>query len=286
MTLVEHLYELRYRLGVALAAIAVGAVFGFWWFTNSIFVVPSLNDLLLGPYCALPSEWRLSPNGECQLLQTRPFEVFFLRMKVGVAVGALVLSPVWLYQLWAFITPGLHTRERRFAQVFVGCASVLFIAGAVLAYFIVPIGLRFMVGLGGDGFFTALSGGDYINFVLLLLLIFGVSFELPLVLVMLNFAGVVSHEQLRRWWRGVVFGLFIFAAVVTPQDPFSLLALGGALSLLYAAALLISRVHDTRKHRRDEFAGLAPDEASKVDHRPSQMDPGGGDSVNDRSNNV
>ncbi|MHA6804771.1 twin-arginine translocase subunit TatC [Salinifilum ghardaiensis] len=286
MTLVEHLYELRYRLGVALAAIAVGAVFGFWWFTHPIFAVPSLNDLLLGPYCALPSDWRLSPNGQCQLLQTRPFEVFFLRMKVGIAVGALVLSPVWLYQLWSFITPGLYARERRFAQVFVGCASALFIAGGVLAYYVVPVGLQFMVGLGGDGFFTALTGGDYINFVLLLLLVFGVSFELPLVVVMLNFAGVLSYEQLKNWWRGVLLGLFAFAAVVTPQDPFSMLALGGALSLLFLAALLICRVHDARKHRRDEFAGLAPDEPSKVDHRPSRMEPEDGDPTNGRSGNT
>src|SRR5699024_10952983 len=109
--------------------------------------------------------WRLSPNGQCQLLQTKPFEVFMLRMKVGVAIGAVVLSPVWLYQLWAFITPGLYRKERRFAGVVVGCASALFAIGAVLAYYIVPRGLQFVVGLCGAGFFTALTGRDYINFV-------------------------------------------------------------------------------------------------------------------------
>lgn len=268
----EHLYELRYRLGIAFIAIGVGAVFGFWWFTNSIYVVPSLSDLLLGPYCALPQEWRLSPNGQCQLLQTRPFEVFMLRLKVGVAVGALLFSPVWLYQLWAFITPGLFRRERRFAGVFVTFASMLFIVGGVLAYYIVPVGLEFMVGLGGEGFFTALTGGDYINFVLLLLLIFGVSFELPLIMVMLNFAGVLRYETLRAWWRGIVFGLFVFSSLVTPQDPFSLLVLGGALSALFGVALFICRVHDRRKDRKEGLESLDPDEPSKVDHRPSGLD--------------
>ncbi|WP_263254295.1 twin-arginine translocase subunit TatC [Saccharopolyspora rosea] len=276
MTLVEHLYELRYRLGVAMVAVVIGGIFGFWWFANSAFGVPTLGDLLLGPYCSLPAEMRLSPNGHCQLLQTKPFEVFMLRLKVGLSVGAVVLSPVWLYQLWAFITPGLLDKERKFARMFVFCASLLFVAGAVLAYFVVPQGLKFMVGFGGGSFFTALTGGDYINFVLVLLLIFGVSFELPLVLVMLNMAGILSYAKLKSWWRGLVFALFVFAAVATPgQDPFSMLALAGALCLLFAIAMAICRAHDGRKQKKLAAAGLEEvglDEPSKIDYRPSRLD--------------
>lgn len=277
MTLVDHLYELRYRLGVALIAIVAGGAFGFWWFDHSPLGLPSLGDLVKGPYCALPESMRFTPKPHtCQLLQTKPFEVFMLRLKVGAAVGSVLFSPVWLYQLWAFITPGLYAKERKFAATFVGVASVLFAAGAVLAYFVVPEGLTFMIGLGGDAFITALTGGDYINFVLVMLVIFGVSFELPLVLVMLNRAGIVSYEKLKHWWRGIVFALFVFGAVATPgQDPVSMLALSLALTLLFSFAMLICRAQDRGKARKLESQGLQGtdlDEPSKIDYQASSLD--------------
>ncbi|MDA3629983.1 twin-arginine translocase subunit TatC [Saccharopolyspora oryzae] len=276
MTLVDHLYELRYRLGVAIAAVVVGAIFGVWWFSNSAFGLPTLSDFLLEPYCQLPVTQRLSPNGTCQLLQTEPFEIFMLTLKVGVAVGAVLFSPVWLYQLWAFITPGLYAKERKFARLFVSCATVLFLAGAVLAYYILPVALSFMSGFGGDAFFTALSGGKYISFMLLLLVIFGVSFELPLVLVMLNLAGIVSYDKLKSWWRGIVFALFVFAAIATPgQDPFSMLALAAALCLLFTIAMVICRSNDKRKAKKLAAQGLTEvglDEASQIDFRASELD--------------
>lgn len=276
MALIDHLYELRYRLGIALVGIVAGAGFGFWWFSNSLFGLPTLGELITGPYCALPPSMRFSPGGKCQLLQTRPFEVFMLRLKVGVAVGSVLFSPVWLYQLWAFITPGLYAKERKFARSFVVIASVLFAAGALLAYYVVPEGLTFMVGFGGDTFFTALTGGEYINFVLMMLVIFGVSFELPLVLVMLNRAGLVSYAKLKSWWRGIVFALFVFGAIATPgQDPFSMLMLSLALSGLFGLALVICRLQDRSKAKKLEAAGLQGadlDEPSKIDLRPSSLD--------------
>ena len=277
MTLVDHLYELRYRLGVAMTALVIGGAFGFWWFSNTLFGLPTLGDILLGPYCALPANMRFSPHpGECQLLQTKPFEVFMLRLKVGISVGAVLFSPVWLYQLWAFITPGLKDNERKFASTFVGFASVLFVAGAVLAYFVVPQGLTFMVGFGGNAFFTALTGDEYISFVLLMLFMFGASFEMPLVLVMLNRAGILSYAKLRSWWRGFVFALFVVAAVATPgQDPISMLALAAALCLLFGIALVLCRSHDRSKAKQQQELGLEGvglDEASKIDHRPSELD--------------
>ncbi|WP_374727547.1 twin-arginine translocase subunit TatC [Haloactinomyces albus] len=277
MTLVDHLYELRYRLGLATLAIVAGGILGFWWFSHSPFGLPTLSTFVTGPYCSLPAEMRFSPeDGQCQLMQTKPFEVFMIRLKVGLSLGAVLLSPVWLYQVWAFITPGLYTKERKFAGTFVALASVLFTVGAALAYFVVPEGLAFMVGFGGDAFFTALTGGEYINFVLLMLIIFGVSFELPLILVMLNRAGLVSFDQLRSWWRGIVFVLFIFAALATPgQDPISMIVLAAALSVLFGIAMLLCRSHDRSKARKLEqqgLQGLDPDEASDIDHRPSSLD--------------
>ncbi|WP_092627907.1 twin-arginine translocase subunit TatC [Actinopolyspora mzabensis] len=276
MTLVDHLYELRYRFGVALLAVISGGIFGFWWFSHQLFGLPSLGDFVTGPYCSLPSDMRLSPNDKCQLMQTRPFEVFMIQLKVGLSLGAVLLSPVWLYQFWAFIAPGLHARERKFARVFVGIGSLLFVAGAALAYFVAPKGLAFMSGFGGGAFFTALTGGEYINFVLLMLLFFGISFELPLVMVMLNRAGVVSYAKLRSWWRGSVFALFVFAAIATPgQDPLSMLVLAAALCALYGVALVICRAHDNSKARKEASAQQAdPDQPSELDTRPSEVDVG------------
>lgn len=272
MPFMEHLRELRYRLLIALSAIALGGVLGFVWWGVSPFGFSSLGDLLTGPYCALPPTLRLTPNpGRCQLLQTAPFEVFTLRMKVGVAAGAVLTAPIWIYQIWAFITPGLYDKERKFAVTFVGTASVLFAGGAVLAYFVVPTGLSFLVNLGGGQFITALTGQSYISFLLTMLAVFGLTFELPLLVVMLNRVGVLPYAKLKRWQRGILFGLFVLAAVATPgNDPISMLALAFALVVLFETAVLIARAHDRAVARRQAEQGwddLDPDQPSPLDHR-------------------
>ncbi|MGH3548454.1 MAG: twin-arginine translocase subunit TatC [Pseudonocardiaceae bacterium] len=272
MTLMEHLYELRNRLFVALCAIGLGGVLGFVWWGVSAFGLPSLGDLITRPYCALPTTVRLTPNpGRCQLLQTAPFEVFTLRMQVGLAAGAVLTAPIWVYQVWAFITPGLYAKERRFAITFVGVASVLFAGGAVLAYYVVPTGLSFLANLGGGEFITALTGAAYIGFLLTMLAVFGLTFELPLLVVMLNRVGVLPYAKLQRWQRGILFGLFVLAAVATPgNDPVSMLALAGALVVLFEAAVLIARQHDRAVARRRAEQGwdnLDPDEPSPLDDR-------------------
>ncbi|MGH3722430.1 MAG: twin-arginine translocase subunit TatC [Pseudonocardiaceae bacterium] len=278
MTVMEHLYELRNRLFVALSAIAVGGVLGFIWWGVSPFGLPSLGALLTGPYCELPPTLRLTqPTGGCQLLQTAPFEVFTLRMQVGVAAGAVVTAPIWIYQIWAFITPGLYVKERKFALTFVGTASVLFAGGAVLAYYVVPTGLFFLANLGGGQFITALTGASYIGFLLTMLAVFGLTFELPLLVVMLNRVGVLPYEKLKRWQRGILFGLFVLAAVATPgNDPISMLALAFALVVLFEAAVLIARAHDravARKRAEQGWDDLDPDEPSPLDHRVEPVSP-------------
>ncbi len=272
MTLMEHLYELRNRLFLALCAIGLGGILGFVWWGVSAFGLPSLGDLITRPYCALPTTVRLTPNpGRCQLLQTAPFEVFTLRMQVGLAAGAVLTAPIWVYQVWAFITPGLYAKERRFAVTFVGAASVLFAGGAVLAYYVVPTGLSFLANLGGGEFITALTGAAYIGFLLTMLAVFGLTFELPLLVVMLNRVGVLPYAKLQRWQRGILFGLFVLAAVATPgNDPVSMLALAGALVVLFEAAVLIARQHDRAVARRQAEQGwdnLDPDEPSPLDDR-------------------
>lgn len=277
MTLRDHIYELRHRLGLAILFILLGGVLGFIWFGTNVGPIPSLGDILTGPYCALPVGVRFQPGDHCQLLQTQPFEAFLIQFKVGVAVGAVVTAPLWLHQVWAFITPGLYARERRFALTFVAAGSVLFVFGAVLAYLVVPKGLAVLVSFGGDNFITALAANDYISFVLIMLLIFGACFELPLLVVMLNMVGVLPYANLKRWRRGILFAVFVFAAFATPgTDPISMIALALALSVLLELATQIARIHDKRKARRegdDPNAGLNDDEPSPMNYSPEPVLP-------------
>ncbi len=275
MTLIEHIYEFRRRLGYALLALIAGGIIGFIWFGNRVGPIPSLGELITGPYCAVPEERRLTSGDGCQLLQTVPFEAFMIQLKVGLAAGAVLFAPLWLYQIWAFIAPGLYSKERKYAMTFVSFASVLFALGAVLAYLMVPHALEILMNFGGDSFVTALTGDKYVSFVLSLLLIFGVSFELPLLIVMLNRVGVVRYQQLKKWRRGIIFALFVFAAFVTPADPFSMIALAGALTLLFEFAIQLTRLHDRKldRQRADEgWDQLSDDEAAPFEYTPTSVD--------------
>jgi sec-independent protein translocase protein TatC len=278
MSLREHLYDLRHRLGLALLFLVIGAIFGYIWWDLKILGGPTLGDIMIHPYCTLPQAAR-GGGATCTLLQTTPFEGFMVRMKMGLGVGSVLTSPLWLYQIWAFIAPGLYAKERKFARRFVMFASALFVVGALLAYFVVPQGLQVLVSFGGGYFTTFFKADDYFSFLLVMLLIFGVSFELPLVIIMLNQIGVLTYDKLKRWRRGIYFALFVFAAFATPgTDPISMVALSLAMCALFEISVQVSRVHDRRKAARvsetgEDYSKLDDDEVSPLDHQPEAEKP-------------
>lgn len=273
MSLVEHLQELRRRVIYAVLALIIGTILGYIWYQIEIntpwFKIHSLGDILRGPYCSLPPESRadFSFDGECRLLATDPFEMFLLRLKVGGLAGIVLSSPVWLYQIWAFITPGLHKNERRSTFTFVSIAVTFFVAGAVLAYYIIDVGLAFLMTIGDEFQAAALTGEKYFNFVLALLLIFGVSFEIPLIISMLNVVGLLTYDSIKDKRRMIIMILFIFAAIMTPgQEPYSMIILALALTILVELALQFCRWNDSRRKKQ------RPDWLDEDDNTASQLD--------------
>ncbi len=261
MSLTEHLRELRNRLAKALVALTIATVVCF------IFE-PHIFNILKEPYCSLPESARAG-GGKCQLFFFGILDAFMIRLKISLISGAVFSAPVWLYQLWSFITPGLHRHERRWSLTFVGFSLVLFGLGAYFAYLTLSKGLQLLLGFSGDGLVSLLDVNKYLSYVFAMLLIFGLSFELPLLVAMLNLAGVVSTAKLRSWRRAEIFLVFVFAAVVTPsQDPFTMIALGLPMCLLYEVALVIGWLNDRRRGRRGDtspYAGLDDDETSPLD---------------------
>ena len=259
MSIVEHIQELRRRLIIAVIAILIGTILGYLWYGTNVGPLRSLGEILREPYCKLPSEVRFgAATGECRLLATGPFEMFLLRLKVGFIAGIVLSAPVWIGQIWGFITPGLKKNERRWAVSVSLVATLFFFFGAALAYLVLHHGLHFLLTVGDEAQITALKGSEYFSFVLILLLVFGVSFELPLFTVLLSFAGLLRYDSIKTKRRYIIVGLFVFAAFVTPADPFSMLALGCALTLMMEIAYVIIRFNDKRRDKRQAREADAP----------------------------
>ncbi|HEY2832547.1 MAG TPA: twin-arginine translocase subunit TatC [Sporichthyaceae bacterium] len=242
MPLMEHLRELRRRLVRSLIAIIIGAVAG-WYFYDHIV------HAMIDPVCQ-PGVKGVS-TGRCgALVVTGVVGPFSLQMKVALFAGIAFASPVWLYQFWAFLAPGLHRHEKRWAYGIVGAGVPLFAFGAWLSYLILPTAVRVLLGLSPTDVHNQIPLDDYLNFVLRMLFVFGMSFELPLVIVMANLAGLVSARRVRSWWRGMTFGIFVFAAVATPTgDPGTMTVMATPMVFLYGCAIVITTFIDRRRAR-------------------------------------
>lgn len=231
MTIVEHLTELRRRLVISLVAVALAAVVGF------VFYEPIL-DFLKRPYCDV-----LPPGEPCLLYVQDPIEGFTTRLRIAAFSGLFLASPVVLWQLWRFVTPGLHPKEKRYAIPFIISSIVLFMMGAALAYFTFSRALDFLISVGGGSFQEIYSPARYLRLILFMFLGFGIAFLFPVLLVFLELAGVLGTRQLRKWRRHVAVGVVIAAAIITPsQDPWTLMMLSVPLYLFYEAAILIGRL--------------------------------------------
>jgi sec-independent protein translocase protein TatC len=256
MTLLEHLRELRSRLFKAALGVLVGFGIG-WWLSN-----PVLN-LLEHPYC----EFQAQAQEKCGLTALGVTDPLALQMKVALYIGLIIAAPIWLYQLWAFIAPGLHRSERRWAYVFAALATPLFAAGSVAAYFAVAKGLPFLLQFGGPNIKVQLEITRYVGFFTNLILLFGFAFEFPLVVMLFNIAGLASAKRLLGWWRVAVFAFFAFSAIAVPTaDPFGMSILGLSLTALYFGAVGFAFINDRRRERRRraEFGDVADDEVSPL----------------------
>lgn len=278
MSLMEHLYELRRRLFWAVLTIVLGTILGFIWFNNGIpaWGIKSLGQLLKEPYCAAGVQTAFNLPGQdiqdCKLLALGPFSGLQLQLKAALMAGVVFSSPGWIYQIWAFVTPALFQKERRYAITFVTFGVLLFATGAVLAYLVIPEALKVLLGFGGDAVQPALEAALYYSFLMTLLIVFGLSFELPLFLIALNIIGVLKGKQMAKWRRYAIFAIFVFAALVVPgNDPITMLALALALTLLYEVSLQFAKFNDKRKGRAEAeaYAELPDDEASPDPTQPS-----------------
>lgn len=261
MTLMEHIADLRNRLLVAVVVILVGTAATFYFADE---IIKFLSD----PYCSALSSGSVEESGDgaqCEAVLNSPISHIALMLKISLYTALVGTAPVWLYQLWAFIAPGLHRNERKYAYLFIGIAAPLFLAGAILAYFVVAHGMEFIMLLASQDFVILLNLEDYLNFFLSVMMVFGIGFEFPLIMLMLNVIGLVNAKQMLGWWRIVVLVSFIFTAIFTPTpDPFGMTALAICMLILYLAACGVAYLNDKRKGITYDDDNLDDDEAGDI----------------------
>lgn len=260
MALTDHLREFRNRLAISVLAVVVGFVVAWAFY-------PQLLELLTSPVQNVADTLQKKDGTETELVINGVASSFLLQTKVSLVAGMVAASPIWLYELWAFIMPGLHRNERRWTIMFVSAAGPLFFAGVLLGYYVLPKGLLVLIGFTPDQATNLIELNDYLMFVIRVLLVFGIAFEIPLFVVMLNLAGVLRARTLAKYRGWIVFFTFVFAAVATPStDPITMLMLAIPMILLFLISEMIARIIDRRRGRNldPDYAEFDDDEASPI----------------------
>jgi len=254
MALSDHLRELRARiLRVFLTFLVV--------FLVSLFFFDQLFDFVYGPY---EEALQKLPKGSSLATTSGAGGGLMLYLKLCGFAALVVTSPVWLYQIWAFILPGLHPSEKRWTRIFVAIATPLFLVGLVLGFVTLPKGLEVLIGLNPDPITNLVDFNEYLQFFTRTLLVFGLAFEIPVFVVMLNLAGVVKGKTLGSYRPWIIVGIFVFAAIATPStDPFTMTFMAVPMVILYGISEVIARIHDRRRDER-RHSDLSPDEVSPL----------------------
>ncbi len=256
MALADHLRELRARVLKIVTIVFVGMIVALFFF-KPIFA------LVLGPYETAVAQ--LPEDIESVATIAGVGGPLMLYLKLCGTTSLILTSPLWLYQIWAFILPGLHDKERKWSRVFAAIAGPLFLTGVAVGYFTLPKGLEILIGLTQADLTNLVEFGDYLSFLIRTLLVFGIAFEIPVFVVLLNLAGVLTGKALGSHRAWVIIGTFVFAAVATPStDPFTMLFLAVPMVLLFVISELIARFLDRRKAQADPARVWDDDEASPL----------------------
>lgn len=255
MALSDHLRELRARVLKVTLILVLG-------FVAALFFYHQLYELVAHPYLRAQAELG---HGETEAYTQGVGGPFSLYVKLCGFAALIGTSPLWIYQIWAFILPGLLPRERRWSMAFVSVAAPLFLLGVAAAYLILPKGVQVLISFNPDGVKNLVEFNDYLSFFLHTLIIFGVAFEVPVFVAALNLIGILPARTLRRIRPWIIIAIFVFAGAATPTtDPFTMLAMALPMCLLYGGAEVFAHVHDRRKAARSVNAGLDPDTPSDI----------------------
>ena len=268
MPLIDHIRELRNRVVKMALGLIAGMIVGFIFF-NPVwhFIERPLCSVHIRGYTGCT---KLGVN---ELVLNGPLDAFYLRVKVALIVGVILSSPVWLYQLWSFVAPGLYARERRWGYTFIGTAVPLFLTGVALAYLSLGRSMHYLLGLTPQHVSNLIQVDLYMSFVMTIMLAFGLAFELPLLIIMLNLAGILTHERFRKWRRMILFSVFLIGGIANPSpDPITMLILGGACAVLVEVAEFIVWSNDRRRARLhpSPYEGIADDELAPLDPQDTE----------------
>jgi sec-independent protein translocase protein TatC len=269
MTLAEHLRELRSRLVKSMLAVALAGVVGLVFYQQII-------QAFIGPF----RDAAEAGGNTAEINFGAIADPFVIPLKIALLVGVILASPVWIYQLWAFVTPGLYRNERKWAAAVIFTSVPLFLGGIALCFWLLPRGLAVILGFTPKDVANIVLFSDYLSFVMRLVLVFGIAFLLPVFVVLLNAVGVLSGETLSNARRWVVVGIFVFAAVATPTgDPITMVMLAAPMWILFEAAVLVCRYNDRRRARElgpniedDVASPLQLDRVDPSDDLPARLD--------------